>query len=105
MNKVLGTQVCETLTPWLVGLGVNTGSRRLSCSGVFIKKTSNLQAGDSEESLRCGSHPAAENWARHLLVDVVEWVHCAFDPRFIDLQRTMVSMTALLIAISQMLKR
>lgn len=40
----------------------------------------------SEESFRGRRNSAAEDGARDLLIDVVEWVHRAFYPGFVDLQ-------------------
>jgi hypothetical protein len=37
------------------------------------------------------SHPAAEYRTRHLLVDVVERIHRAFDPCLIDLRSHIIS--------------
>jgi hypothetical protein len=46
----------------------------------------------SEESFRRSSHSAPEDRARHLLVDVVERIHRAFDPCFVNLQGRMISL-------------
>jgi hypothetical protein len=40
----------------------------------------------SQESLRGSCYPTAENRARNLLVDVVEWIHRAFHPSLVYLQ-------------------
>jgi hypothetical protein len=49
----------------------------------------------SEESFRRRRHSTAEDRARHFLVDVVKWVHRAFDPCFVNLQGRMISLTVL----------
>ena len=49
------------------------------------KDTSEISA-SSQESLRGSCYPTAEDRARNLLIDVVEWVHRAFHPSLVDLQ-------------------
>lgn len=39
----------------------------------------------SEILLGSSSDTTAKDRARHLLVDLIEWVHRAFEPRFVDL--------------------
>ena len=48
------------------------------------KDTSEISV-SSQESLRGSCYPTAEDRARNLLIDVVERVHCAFHPSFVDL--------------------
>ena len=49
------------------------------------KDTSEISV-SSQESLRGSCYPTAENRARNLLIDVVEWVHRAFHPSLVYLQ-------------------
>ena len=49
------------------------------------KDTSEISV-SSQESLRGSCYPTAEDRARNLLIDVVEWVHRAFHPSLVDLQ-------------------